>query len=82
MNKAVLVMDIPSSCNDCICRYVNIAGKTICRAKIEELKPKSYKRPDWCPLKEVPKKYEGWYLSDRARGYNACIDELLKGDEG
>lgn len=87
MSKAVLVMDMPSSCNDCICRYVNTTGKTICMAKTEELKPKSNKRPHWCPLRELPKKYNKSYFPDEyldghRDGYNACIDELLKGEEG
>ena len=94
MSKAVLVMDMPNSCSDCICRYISSTGKTICRAKIEELKPKSDKRPDWCPLKPIPQKKDicGTYNSEYYAnggimpsvkiGYNACIDELLKGEEG
>lgn len=91
MSKAVLVLDMPSSCNDCICRYINTVGKTICMAKIEELKPKRNKRPDWCPLRELPEKkmieivqedYNGGYSHGFTHGYNACIDELLKGKEG
>ena len=87
MSKCVLVIDMPSSCNDCICRFVNIAGKTICKAKIEELKPKSDKRPDWCPLRELPNPKEKGKAENILEifsnaGYNACIDELLKGEEG
>lgn len=52
-----------------------------------------YEKPDWCPLRELPEKTEvsdcgelcdtdDWYDSGYADGYNACIDELLKGEEG
>ena len=74
MSKAILVMDMPKSCFDCKlqdwanCRIVKgcHVGST---------------RPDWCPLKEVPKKKE-LYLSINNKkgyceGYNACIDEIV-----
>lgn len=41
-----------------------------------------------CPLKEVPEKKNrnnrvvGDYLRGRSDGYNACIDDILKGCEG
>ena len=44
-----------------------------------------------CPLRELPKKkerlvatndYDGGYSHGFTHGYNACIDELLKGEEG
>lgn len=46
-------------------------------------------KPDWCPLREVPKKKAPSQLPPMAdmpmrytnyeRGYNACLDEILKG---
>lgn len=48
-------------------------------------------KPDWCPLREFPVKkerlvatndYDGGYSHGFTHGYNACIDELLKGEEG
>lgn len=47
-------------------------------------------RPYWCPLREVPQKkqieiveedYDGGYSHGFTHGYNACIDEILKGAE-
>ena len=77
MSKAILVMDMPKNCFACKlqdwanCRIVKgvHTGNT---------------RPDWCPLREVPKKKEEndaytdceYY---RVQGYNACIDEILEG---
>lgn len=45
-------------------------------------------KPDWCPLREAPKKMKvcGKYpqpdgiVPSYKIGFNACIDEILKGD--
>lgn len=54
MPKAVLVMDMPDYCNDCYARHMSQSG-SFCRAAKEYLQPKA-KRPDWCPLLELPEK--------------------------
>ena len=82
MSKAILVMDMPESCLDCLCR--GFAG--ICNLKNKDVKYNG-KRPKWCPLKEVPQKK---YFTEAEKlvygksfilGYNACIDEILGGGE-
>ena len=82
MSKAILVMDMPESCRECDLRVIgsnNFCTGAGCR-EIDQMKiVNEDKKPEWCPVREVPQKYEGWYLSDRARGYNACIDEIMKG---
>lgn len=81
MSKSVIIMDTPATCNDCkgliqlddnslpICVYAN---------KIKYYADK----PLWCPLKELPSKWEEKpYNSDSRRdwqrGYNHCIDDIL-----
>lgn len=90
MSKAVLIMDMPSSCSECPCCYIprcEVLEKSLKTSEIYECKP------DWCPLRELMEKAEvsdcdelcdtdDWYDSGYADGYNACIDELLKGEEG
>ena len=86
MSKAVLVMDMPSSCEKC--RLHSFVGKdcdVVCQAKG---KTQSYEdayngKPDWCPLKLMPskkptigKESENDIICMNA-GYNACIDEIL-----
>lgn len=75
-------MDMPSSCEKCnfqqfaICHAVR---KSICGTPTD-LKSK----PDWCPLKPMPeeKQHAEEVLEVFINtGYNACIDELLKGEE-
>ena len=42
-------------------------------------------KPDWCPLRPMPEKKshtEELLEVFINTGYNACIDKLLKGEEG
>lgn len=47
--------------------------------------------PEWCPIKPIPNKkavcgldgvssYKEWNLNGQGRGWNACIDQILKGE--
>ena len=86
MRKAVLVMDMPDNCFKCKLQdWANCRITKKCHTRDS--------RPDWCPLRELPEKAEvsdcdelcdtdDWYDSGYTDGYNACIDELLKGEEG
>lgn len=79
-------MDMPSSCSEC-----NFQQYGICHAVRKSIvgNPTDLKsKPDWCPLKPMPskkptigKESENDILCMNA-GYNACIDEFLKGEEG
>ena len=72
--KAMLVMDMPECCDECFCRNDITSWCRPCNRVI----PRRYEKPDWCPLKAVPKKYETVSM-DFERGYNACVDEILTG---
>ena len=80
--KAILVMDMPSSCEEC-----NFHQYGICHAvrKCITGTPKGLKeKPDWCPLKPMPQRanHPDWCDGGRYdKGYNACIDEIMKGVE-
>ena len=78
MSKAVLVMDMPKDCYEC-----KLQDWLTCR--IAKKCNTSHSRPDWCPLRELPERanHPDWCDGGRYdKGYNACIDELLKGEEG
>lgn len=82
MSKAVLVMDMPSSCRECPLEL----QKFQCAVNSEIMKDNTI-RQDWCPLRELPNpkeksKAENILEIFTNAGYNACIDELLKGEEG
>ena len=94
MSKAVLVMDMPSSCMKCpIGQNESIPLETCIRCTLGKcvIDAETETRPDWCPLIELPeKKVLSGDVADIQKmgkelidiGYNACIDELLKGEEG
>lgn len=94
MSKSILVIDTPETCLDCrFCRELHEGIEACCELS-DEPEDKELcrmididycqEKPDWCPLKEVPKKIKkvtedmDYY---KAIGFNACIEEILKGVE-
>ncbi len=69
MSKSIFVIDTPNCCGEC-----PLSGTGACR-KWDRKDVGTF--PKDCPLKEVPEKYETVSM-DFERGYNACIDEILK----
>lgn len=91
MSKAILVIDMPSCCGECPIHasYADSAfsiREYWCATVGEDVNPKT--KPDWCPLKMLPEKYEidknkccdPFYEFEFEYGYNQCIDEILRGD--
>jgi hypothetical protein len=83
-SKAVLVMDMPEFC--CVCDLVECGDEYIdhhCSPMGREIPSiGKAKRPDWCPLKPLPKKQkltmaEPWQDAI-TMGWNACIEEIEK----
>lgn len=82
MSKAILVIDMPKSCEECPCCYLTEGCYSdICQVNrfgLEEGYEKG--RPNWCPLREVPERanHPDWCDGGRYdKGYNACIDEIM-----
>lgn len=83
MSKAILVIDMPESCKECMC-YVLGASNNFCGVTRFAIFDNTSK-PNNCPLKPVPdERYEGgtWtmsgYIEDGfSSGWNACIEEIL-----
>ena len=81
-------MDMPSSCDECPLFCSHYSDMT-CKANARTINypyPKDV-RQEWCPLKPMPEKKEDNSANTESfacfkLGYNACIDELLKGEEG
>ena len=87
MSKAILVMDMPSSCLFCPCSNLIFQQKCEETGEYITLDNIYEERPTWCPLRECPTKkednsviylerYEG-YLE----GWNDCVNEILGGGE-
>lgn len=89
MSKSILVIDMPENCNECglhaltECDY-DKEFYCVPNGKMVDEFASSRTKPDWCPLMELPQKTaeeNRWLSEDYAKGRNACIDEILKGDE-
>lgn len=81
MSKAVLVMDMPEQvCQKCtLCYETENDDEYLCCA-VGKLLPDGEK-PDWCPLWELPEKANHPDYCDNGRfdkGWNACLDEILR----
>lgn len=74
MSKALLVIDMPEKCDYCELLYH-------CHKDDEPYDPNA--KPDWCPLRETPKKKTISQLTQEdadiyyEQGYNDCIDDIL-----
>ena len=89
MNKAILVIDMPTCCNECKIRFDDEYSNWCSYDNPEPNGVFQYvenrTKPNWCPLKPVPdKEYEGgtWTMSGYIEdgfpiGWNACINEIL-----
>ena len=94
MDKVILVMDDPMFCFNCpLARERPFRGGYVCGIGhpgeysfvwvYDAVDMESEIKPDWCPLKPVPEKYNMDATYDRdydmeyEYGYNACIDEIL-----
>lgn len=81
MNKAILVIDMPDSCDKCPLFHGFYTDMT-CGANhygINYPYPKDF-RQDWCPLKPAPEEQLVWYDDDWSaweRGYNSCLHEII-----
>lgn len=83
MNKAILVIDMPENCKNCMC-YVLGAKNNFCERTRFAILNNSV-RQDWCPIKSLPEKYEidrskcsdRFYEFEFEHGYNQCINEIL-----
>lgn len=89
MSKGIIIVDIPECCENCLFHRTHAApiqDHVFCTILTRGIIPKNQnKKPDWCPLNPIPEKqsndniYDEYYDGFDA-GWNACIDEILKGE--
>ena len=79
MDKAILIIDMPSCCKDCsLCVSEELFPSfNEYSCIVENVAVDVYEKPDWCPLKPVPDKVEV-FMDDWADGYNACLEDILE----
>lgn len=87
MSKSILVMDTPENCGECPC-FLEVATDC-CGVNGKDIEGRG--KPAWCPIRDFPKRKmligidgasSALEIRERGRqeGFNACIDEILKGD--
>ena len=90
MEKGIVSMYIPINCFECKFKKrpfgMSFPEDMICgitEESIFQYKPHNIngKKPEWCPIKEIPERideHNTHYDSDyyRAEGWNACLDEI------
>lgn len=79
MSKAILVIDMPSGCEECQLAVETTYNDMCC---ITGSRIISYGKFRWCPLKPLPKKMEGsdsikYQWGEYEDGWNHCIDCLV-----
>ena len=83
MSKSILVIDTPENCVKCIL-YHYTSCRCYITGRFQNNISEDYK-PDWCPLRDLPGKANHPDYCDNGRydkGWNACIDKILKGANG
>lgn len=82
MSKSILVIDTPENCAKCPC-FLEVSTDC-CGVNGKDIGSNS--KPDWCPLRNLPGKMsmenQPFFDSSYVAGRNACIDEILKGENG
>ena len=103
MSKSFYILDTPKNCLRCDCCHSkdydyqkSIDGEKFCG--IENMNVDDYcdyvnpRKPDWCPLKEIPKEKEKIVFCGNGvlgineafrnqfnRGFNACLEQIING---
>lgn len=83
MSKSILVIDTPENCVKCIL-YHYPSCRCCITGRFQNNISEDFK-PDWCPLRNLPEKANHPDYCDNGRydkGWNDCIDEILKGANG
>ena len=84
MSKMIAIIDEPDCCFGCpfLQDMTTISRWRCVKSKVVISEIDLTKRPEFCPLRELPGKREVFnnyddYLNGIDDGWNACIDEIL-----
>ena len=82
MSKSILIIDTPEDCYGCnLCREDNQTYRPYCSIVYRDIFY-THEKPNWCPLKPIPKKIEGYdsikqQWGEYEDGWNHCVDSIL-----
>lgn len=94
MSKSVLVIDTPENCLDCrFCYELDEGVEACCSISDDDEDASLMKKidcehgycqgkPDWCPLMDLPEKYNfddqyDEYYTGYRDGWNRCLEEIV-----
>ena len=86
MSKAILILDMPYSCDDCDMFYVDKYYHCYrCKAKYDQSLGDESVVQSWCPLKPLPEEREAFgilneYERGKILGFNSCL-RIILGDK-
>lgn len=76
MGKAILVIDMPSCCRECVGYVLGLHNSFCDITKL--IIPDRTDKPSHCPLKPLPRHFIRFDdEDDYAEGYNDCLNEIL-----
>lgn len=88
MSKAMLILDMPETCLDCMFCFELDEGANACCSVMSDENDKGLCRdiqcdggycqnkPDWCPLKELPERRK-YNFNGNVKGWNDCLRTIL-----
>lgn len=80
--KGIIIVDVPECCGTCKMGFNNECSDEFeCFMEpTKRLENPESEKPDWCPVKPIlgRKAEETKYQNEYEKGWNSCIDEILK----
>ena len=85
MNKAVLVIDMPNVCWQCpFCETWDVIPSVEeYSCTVKNIEVDKYRKPDWCPLKPMPRMrftymdHDNDAILNYNNGWNDCIGKIV-----
>lgn len=79
MSKAIVVIDMPEKCSECV--FSNPDGDWCPFRGVVSYTEYGSKKPDNCPIRKIPDQMQMSHTQDyndgQNEGWNACIDNIL-----
>lgn len=84
MSKMIAIIDEPDCCFGCpfLKDMITFSRWRCVKSKMVISEIDLTKRPDWCELKELPERKEGFgtdslYIKGKIDGWNYCLSEIV-----
>lgn len=81
--KGIIVLDMPEYCTKCCFSHVSETNYKLFCGIVHKTIYGNSSKPDWCPIKPIPKRKTGRSLPEYDTdihyeiGWNSCIDAII-----